>query len=182
MFEQTANRVRPVLEFPLVKRTRRNHGLEHATVHILSKRIKNVPMMGRSSDRGFVLFADVPQPDVESAVREALRRMKNGEHSLAVHPGCGTSRLTSGFLTSMVAIVGLTGATWRTAFNRLPFLMVMMMLTALFAEPLGLSLQRYFTTEGDPGDMEIVSITKKTARMPLTAKPTTMYLIETHST
>lgn len=182
MFEQTANQVRPILNFPIVKRTRRNHGLEHATVHILSKRIKNVPMMGRSSDRGFVLFADVPEADVESAVREALRRMKGGEHSLAIHPGCGTSRLTTGFLTSVVAIVGLTGATWRTAFNRLPLMMVMMMVTALVSEPVGLSLQKYFTTEGDPGDMEIVSITKKTARMPLNAQPTTMYMIVTHST
>jgi hypothetical protein len=182
MFEQTANRVRPILDLPIIKRTRRNHGLEHATVHILSKRIKNVPMMGRSSDRGFVLFADVKQEDVESAVREALRRMKGGEHSLAVHPGCGTSRLTTGFLTSVVAMVGLTGANWRTAFNRLPLLMVMMMLTALFSEPLGLSLQRYFTTDGDPGDMEIISVEKKSARMPLSAAPTTMYMIVTHST
>lgn len=182
MFEQTANQVRPILNFPLVKRTRRNHGLEHATVHILSKRIKNIPMMGRSTDRGFVLFADVSQEDVESAVREALRRMKNGEHSLAIHPGCGTSRLTTGFLTSVVAMVGMTGATWRTAFNRLPLLMVMMMLTALFSEPLGLSLQKYFTTEGDPGDLEIISIDKKTAHMPLSTKPTTMFTIMTHST
>jgi len=182
MFEQTANQVRPILDFPLVKRTRRNHGLEHATVHILSKRIKNVPMMGRSTDRGFVLFANVSQEDVDSAVKEALRRMKNGEHSLAVHPGCGTSRLTTGFLTSVVAIVGLTGATWKTVFNRLPLLMVMMMLAALYSEPLGLSLQKYFTTEGDPGDMEIISITKRSARMPLSAQPTTLYTIVTHST
>lgn len=181
MFEQAARKARPILNFPVVKRTRRNHGLEHATVHVLSKRVKNVPMMGRSSDRGFVLFAEVPQEEVESAVREALRRMKSGEHTLAVHPGCGTSRLTTGFLTSVVAMAGLSGTNWRNALNRLPLLMVMMMFTVLVSEPVGLSLQRHFTTEGDPGDLEIVSITKKTARMPLTGKPTTMYMIVTHS-
>jgi hypothetical protein len=181
MLAQLGILARPVLSIPVVKRTRRNHGLEHATVHILSKRLKNVPMMGRSSDRGFVLFADAPQEEIESAVREALRRMQHGEHNLAIHPGCGTSRLTTGFLTSLVAIIGLSGTNRRDAFNRLPFMMVAMMLTILFAEPLGISLQKHFTTEGDPGNMEVISITRKESRMPLNGQRTPMYMILTHS-
>lgn len=181
MLAQLGVMARPVLSIPVIKRTRRNHGLEHATVHILSKRLKNVPMMGRSSDRGFVLFADAPQAEVESAVREALQRMQRGEHSLAIHPGCGTSRLTTGFLTSLVAIVGLSGTSRRDAFSRLPFMMVAMMLTILFSEPLGISLQKHFTTDGDPGNLEVISITRKSSRMPLNGQPTPMYMILTHS-
>jgi hypothetical protein len=181
MLAQLGLLARPVLGIPVIKRTRRNHGLEHATVHILSKRLKNVPMMGRSSDRGFVLFADAPQEEVESAVHEALQRMRRGEHSLAIHPGCGTSRLTTGFLTSLVAIIGLSGTSRRDAFNRLPFMMVAMMLTILMSEPLGISLQKHFTTEGDPGNLEVLSITRKASRMPLNGRPTPMYMILTHS-
>jgi hypothetical protein len=167
---------------PYIRRTRRNHGLEHATVHILSQRFKNTPMMGRSSDTGFVLFTHAGPEDVEKAVYEALHRMKNGEHNLAVHPGCGTSRLTTGMLTSLVAIAGVSGINRRQAFNRLPSLMVLMMLTIVMSEPLGMGLQRYFTTDGDPGDMIILRIDSRPARMPLTWQPITMYTIQTHST
>lgn len=181
MLADLAKMAEPVLSIPYIRRTRRNHGLEHATVHLLSRRFKNTPMMGRSFDTGFVLFTQAGQDDVEAAAHEALKRMKNGEHSLAVHPGCGTSRLTSGTLTSLVAILGVSGVSRRQAFNRLPYLMVLMMLTTLMAEPLGLGLQRYFTTEGDPGDMEITHITSRPARMPLTWQPVTLYTIHTRS-
>ena len=31
----------PFLSLPFVRRIRRNHGLEHATIHVLSRKIKN---------------------------------------------------------------------------------------------------------------------------------------------
>jgi hypothetical protein len=181
MIEQLARRAQPILDLPVVRRTRRNHGLEHATVSLLAKRSGASPLMGRSSDRGFILFADMPQPVVEQAVREALQRMRNGEHSLAVHPGCGTSRLTTGMMTSLVAMLTLSGVKRSRAFNRLPYTIMLMMLTILIAEPLGLSLQRYFTTDGDPADLEVLDISSRPARMPLTFQPMTLYTIRTHS-
>jgi hypothetical protein len=182
MIEQLSKAAQPVLDLPFIRRTRRNHGLEHATVHILSKQFRGAPMMGRSSDQGFVLFADAPQAAVETAVREALRRMKSGEHNLAVHPGCGTSRLTTGILASLTAIGAVSGTSRRDALNRLPYMMVLMMLTILISEPLGMALQKYFTTDGDPADMEILEITSRPSRMPLTMQPITLYTIQTHST
>ncbi len=182
MIERLAALAQPALNIPYIRRTRRNHGLEHATVHILSRRLKNVPMLGRSTDAGFVLYIDAPQEQVEAAVREALRRMQAGEHSLALHPGCGTSRLTTGLATALAGIVSLSGASRRDGFNRLPLVVLLMILAVLVAEPLGIALQRHFTTEGDPGDLRIVSITQRAARMPLTLQPTTMYTIATHST
>lgn len=182
LVEQAAGLAKPVLNMPFIKRTRRNHGLEHAAVHILSRQLKNVPILGRSTDRGFVLYVDAPQEVVEAAINEALRHMKNGEHTLAIHPGCGTSRLTSGMATALTGIVGLGGVSRREALGRLPFIMLLMMLAILIAEPLGLSLQRHFTTDGDPGDLHILSVTQKPARMPLTMQATTLYTISTHST
>src|SRR5260221_12742627 len=73
-----------------VRWTRRNHGLEHATVHVLSSRIKNLSIAGRSDHTGFYLCGQVSTSDVESAAAEALQRMRNGEDELAVHPNCGT--------------------------------------------------------------------------------------------
>ena len=50
MLKQLATAAQPVLDLPLIRRTRRNHGLEHATIHMLSNRIKTLQIAGRSTD------------------------------------------------------------------------------------------------------------------------------------
>jgi hypothetical protein len=167
MIERIAQFLRPALEVPLIQRTRRNHGLEHATIHVLSSRIKNLRMSGRSTDSGFFLFGDVPTEMIETAVRDALRRMKNGEHNLAVHPNCGTNYVTAGALTTLVAAVTMTGSNRRNVADRLPLVMLLMMFAVLFAQPLGMSLQKHITTEGDPGDLEITEISRSESRFPM---------------
>jgi hypothetical protein len=123
----------------------------------------------------------VPTDEVASAVAEALRRMKAGEHSLAVHPNCGTNLLTTGFLTSMVGIVGLGGRSRVDSFNRLPYVMLLMMGAVLYSQPLGMNLQKYFTTEGDPGDMEVLSVKRSEMRLPF-GDPVTVHRVSTTST
>jgi hypothetical protein len=179
MLEQLAESARPVLNFPYVRRTRRNHGLEHATIHILGA--KRYRLSGRSDDGGFVILGDVPTEDVEAAVKEALRRMRGGEHSLAVHPNCGTNLLTTGFLTSMVGIVGLGGRSRSDSFNRLPYVMLLMMVAILYSQPLGMNLQKYFTTEGDPGDLEVASVKRSEVRLPFSSEPLTVHRVNTTS-
>ena len=49
----------PILNLPVIRRVRRNHGLEHATIHILSRKVKNLSMAGRSTMRGFYLYGNV---------------------------------------------------------------------------------------------------------------------------
>src|SRR5687768_3498421 len=75
----------------IISRTRRNHGLEHATIHVLSEKHKHFSAQGNSTPQGFFLniYGDIPEKDVVAAVEEAYTRMKNGEHELAVHPNCG---------------------------------------------------------------------------------------------
>lgn len=169
------------LKLPYIQRTRRNHALEHATVHVLSRQLKNGRLMGHSSDSGFILFADAPLQTVENAVNEALRRMQNGQHQLAIHPGCGTSRITSGLLTSLVAILLVGGKSRRQASGNLSFLLLMMMLAMMIAEPLGLALQKYVTTDGDPANLQIISISEGKAWLPLRAKPIPIFTIKTYS-
>lgn len=172
---------RPALNLPLVRRTRRNHGLEHATITVLAGRIKGLRMAGRSDSNGFILIGEAPTEQVEAAVRDALRRMRGGEHSLAVHPNCGTNLVTTGFLTALVAAVGLAGVSRRDVWNRLPLLMAAIIITLIFSQPLGLSLQEHLTTDGDPADLEIVSITRSEMRLPFAAAPVTVHKIVTHS-
>ena len=156
----------PLLTSPYILRTRRNHGLEHATIHILSR--ANYKLSGRSSDQGFVIFGNVPTDRVESAVNEALQRMQSGEHKLAVHPNCGTNLVTAGFTATVVAWLGFAGGGWRRGWERFPTMMVIMMAVLLFSKPLGMSLQRHITTEGDPGDLRLLSVKRETLRLPFT--------------
>lgn len=182
MIEQFASFARPVLDLPIIRRTRRNHGLEHATIHILSQRIKDLRMAGRSTDAGFVLLGEAPTEAVEAAVHDALRRMRSGEHHLAVHPNCGTNLVTTGFLTTSAAMLGLTGASRRgDMWNRMPGVMALVMAAILFSQPLGMSLQRYITTDGDPADMTIISIRREQFRWPFSAEPVTMHRVITRS-
>ncbi len=179
--EQLADSIRPVLDLPLVRRTRRNHGLEHATIHLLSNRIKDLRMAGRSSESGFVLLGDAPTETIEASVRDALRRMRGGEHHLAVHPNCGTNLVTTGMMTSVAAMVGLAGANRRDVFNRLPTLLLLMIVALIFSQPLGLSLQKYITTDGDPADLEVIRVTRSEMRTPFSKNAITVHRVVTRS-
>lgn len=181
MLQQLALAARPVLDLPFVRRTRRNHGLEHATIHVLSGRIRGLQMAGRSSASGFVLIGEAATEAVEAAAHEALRRMRAGEHQLAIHPNCGTNLVTTGFLTTLVGAIGVSGASRRDALNRLPSVMILMMLTVLFSQPLGAQLQKHFTTDGNPADLEIVRITRTQMRLPGASAPVTVHRVATRS-
>ncbi len=181
LVERFANFAQPVLDLPLIRRTRRNHGLEHATITILSQRVKGLRMAGRSSDSGFVLLGEAPTEQIEAAVRDALRRMKAGEHNLAVHPNCGTNLVTTGLMTTVAAMIGLSGASRRDAWNRLPTVMLLVMAALIFSQPLGLSLQKYITTDGDPADLEILSIKRSQMQTPLSRAPLTVHRVTTYS-
>src|SRR5690554_61768 len=88
-----------------IARIRRNHGLEHATIHVLSESHKRFSAQGNSDHRGFHLniYGDVSEEDVRAAVGEAHRRLKAGEHNLAVHPNCGTVLVTTAALATLAA-------------------------------------------------------------------------------
>jgi hypothetical protein len=153
----------------LVDRTRRNHGLEHATIHVLSERHKQFSAQGNSDFRGFHLniYGDVAEEDVIDAVHEAHRRMKAGEHHLAVHPNCGTVLLTTATLGA-VATQSAFGLEQRRQkrphmdmsvfFNGLPSAILAGVLSLIVARPVGMAIQARFTTDGDLRDMEIAEV------------------------
>ncbi|MHB8625497.1 MAG: DUF6391 domain-containing protein [Aggregatilineales bacterium] len=171
----------PFLNFPYIRRTRRNHGLEHATIHVLSSRAHPVSLSGRSDAEGFVLIGDATTEQVERAVHDALGRMRNGEHQLAVHPNCGTGFLTSAALVCLTALVGSVGVRRgaRDYIGRLPMVMMMSVMALIVAQPLGLSLQAHITTLGDPGDLKITSVRRLEMRLPFTSRGVTVHRVTT---
>ncbi|MFQ5613978.1 MAG: DUF6391 domain-containing protein [Anaerolineae bacterium] len=140
---------------------RRNHGLEHATIHVLSGRIPNLSIVGRSDWSGFTLYGEVDTADVEYAAHEAIRRLRAGQAELAVHPRCGTMLATTGMLTGLAAFLTLAASNRpgrRFRWSSLPEAMLAATLAAIVSQPVGLVLQERFTTSGEPGQLEIAGI------------------------
>lgn len=151
-----------IFDSSLIKRIRRNHGFEHATIHILSKRNENLSMVGRSDWNGFTLYGPIDTAEVKYAASEALRRLRNGEAGLAVHPRCGTVLATTGLLTALATFtaIGLdSGSRARFRWSSIPAAILAATGAAIFSQPLGLFLQEQYTTSGEPGNLEIKSIT-----------------------
>lgn len=179
MIERLAQFARPLLEIPVVRRTRRNHGLEHATITLLSRRVRGLRMAGRSSQHGFILIGEAPTVEIERAAAEALQRMRRGEHQLALHPNCGTNLLTAGMLSTLVGMVGFGNAARRPTVDRFAWTMLLMMAVSLAAQPLGMRLQEHFTTAGDPGDLEIVEVVRREVTWPLARGPVVLHHVNT---
>ena len=146
----------------IITKIRRNHGLEHATIHVLSRRNKNLSMVGRSDMGGFTLYGTVETTEVYQAVQEALERLRDGEARLAVHPRCGTVLATTGILTGLAAFlaVGFDSSISKSRFRwaSFPAAILAATLAAIVAQPLGLFLQENYTTTGNPGNLQIKSI------------------------
>jgi len=151
-----------VLSVPLINRVRRNHALEHATIHVLSGRLRNVSLVGRSTANCFYLYGNITVEQVSEAVDEALARLRNGERELAVHPGCGTNLVASSSLGGLAAfsVLGLAPRRGRFDFDRLPLAIGAIMLGVIVGQPLGMRLQASVTTNGDPGDLRVVGVTR----------------------
>lgn len=149
-----------VLENPVISRIRRNHGLEHATLHVLSQRHPGLPLAGHSDMRGFWILGDVSTEEVQSAVQEAMQRMVAGENNLAVHPNCGTNFVTSGILASLAAFVAMFGAgrRFRDRLERLPLMASMATVALIISQPLGLLLQERVTTSSDVSALQVIQI------------------------
>lgn len=147
-----------LLDYPLILSTRRNHGLEHATIHVLTAMKPGRPLAGRSTPFGFYLYGEVSDEEVQAAVYDALHRLKEGERHLAIHPGCGTNYLTSGAAASLGALTVLSLGDRKARWSRWPDVLVAATMALIIAQPLGPKLQQHVTTSGDMGDLEIVSI------------------------
>ena len=86
---------------------RRNHALEHATIVVMMEREPGRKLNGFSTDDGFFVQGVRSISEVESAAREALRRLKSGEKRLAIHRNCGTTIVAANLLAAIFFLVAL---------------------------------------------------------------------------
>lgn len=169
----------------IVTRIRRNHGLEHATIHVLSEGHKRFSAQGNSDHRGFHLniYGEVSEAEVAAAVDEAQRRLRAGERHLAVHPNCGTVLVTTAALATVAAQVMYAleerraqaelrvtsdelrvksgrPANWDIVswLNALPSAMLAVVLALIVGRPLGVTLQERYTVDGDLGELHVVDV------------------------
>ena len=123
---------------------RRNHAMEHATVHILGEHLPTLRMVGRTTYGGFYLYGDVDTSLLARAVHDAAERLKN-DADLAVHPRCGTNLAVTAMLAGLAAFVAGSVRT-RSRLATLPQVLLASLWGVLLAQPLGYMVQRELTT------------------------------------
>lgn len=144
-----------ILESPPISIIRRNHGIEHATVHILTEHDPSIQLVGRADTTGFSIYGNVDTKALQTAAREALKRLQRGEANLAVHPRCGTNLVVAGLLTALAAAVALGR---KPSFRKLPDVILATTVAVFTAQPLGNKIQERITTSPDAIGARFVGI------------------------
>ena len=147
----------------LISRTRRNHGLEHATLNLLAKTHPRKPFAGHSDTGGFWILGEIPTDELNQTITDALDKLRSGQSSLAIHQNCGTNLLVSGFASGLAGAAGLIGVGKRPRdkFERIPIITALSVLALIVSRPLGPIIQKNLTTSGTPGPLKVISITKQ---------------------
>lgn len=163
-----SNWLQRLLESPVISRTRRNHALEHAIIHLVGRSHPGLAVFARSTPRGLVVYGDLPTEELVKVVTEALERLRKGQRQLAVHPNCGTSLVTAGTLSGLAALatMGLQRVGSRKRgilpfLGALPLAILASTVALIFSQPLGQRLQSELTVDPDIGSLHIVSIIRR---------------------
>ena len=145
-------------QVPILKRVRRHHALEHATIRILNRRLPDLHLAGWSAPRGFYIYGAVTPSQLQSAIAEALARLNQGERQLAVHPRCGTNLITAGMLVGLTSFLSMLPGDQRARRARLPLVLLLSTFALLLAQPLGLAVQQHVTTEANVESVSSITI------------------------
>lgn len=145
----------------LISRTRRNHGLEHATLNVLAKQVPGQKFAGHSDPAGFWILGEVSTEKLARAALEALSDLRDGKKELAYHQNCGTNYLVSGAAAGLAGAAGLIGTDRKAGsrLERIPLIVALATAALILTRPLGPLVQKKWTTSGVPGDLEIKLIT-----------------------
>lgn len=158
-----------------VERVRRNHALEHGAITVITQRHPSVFLSGRSNRKGFYIFGDVSTAELESAIAEALKRLRTGEAELAIHPRCGTNLAVAGILSGVSAALA---SQLRPRQNRFSYAVLASIGALLLSPQVGTEIQRHVTTLADVGDLSVRRVIRR--KFPLMRGST--HWVETHST
>lgn len=133
---------------------RRNHALEHATIVVMMEREPGRRFNGFSTDEGFFVQGVRSIEEVDSAAREALRRLRRGQKRLAIHRNCGTTIVAANLLAAVFFLAAL-GAGLYMEWPLYLLILGSVALSLLLRVPLSLLLQRFVTTDSDLSNAEV---------------------------
>jgi Domain of unknown function (DUF6391) len=133
---------------------RRNHALEHATIVVMMEREPGRKLNGFSTDDGFFVQGVRSISEVESAARDAMRRLQSGEKRLAIHRNCGTTIVAANLLAAIFFLVAL-GLGLYLGGNLYLMILGSVVLAFALRIPLSLMLQRFVTTDADLKNAEV---------------------------
>ena len=143
----------------MINSVRQNHALEHATITLLMKRIDgNVKLIGRAALMGFHIYGDVPTALVEEAAKDGLQFLQDGHEDLAISPLCGTNLVVTGVLTGIASL--LVGSGSREMGKKLSNMISASIIAVVVAQPLGMMVQRKFTTNVNLDNCGIAAVIK----------------------
>jgi hypothetical protein len=137
---------------------RRNHALEHGTIAVMMEREPGRKLNGFSTDDGFFVQGVRSVSEVESAAREAIRRLQNGEKRLAIHRNCGTTIVAANLLAAVFFLLTVGFFLYLGVGDlSLMILGILGSFVLAFALriPLSLILQRFVTTDADLRNAEV---------------------------
>lgn len=157
-------------QFLLGGAVKQNHALEHATIVLLSRKYPDVRFAGISFAAGYFVFGDVPTEDILPAAQEALTLLRTTSPELAIHERCGTNLAVTAMLTGLSA---MTVARMRRPYGSLNNVILATMAAMIVSRPLGLTVQRYITTQTPNPSMNIIAV------RPLTVFGTPAHFVST---
>ncbi len=143
----------------MIDRIRKNHALEHATLHLVARSYPQAWAAGFSYGSGFTLATDLAPEAVYPLVEEALERLKAGESALRIHPNCGTNLAVTATFVTAVALAALRG--WdrqRSTQQRIDLIaraILAEMVALIIAAPLALFIQAKVTTDADLDNLAV---------------------------
>jgi hypothetical protein len=150
------------LDWGPISLIRRNHGLEHATINLLSQKYPARGFAGHSDSKGFWIIGEISTDELAEISQQALARMNAGEHGLAIHAHCGTNAVTTGVVAGSVAWLATlhNESSLRKKLDRLPLVIMLVTGAIILAQPLGPKVQEKVTTSGTPGNLVIKQIVR----------------------
>ncbi len=134
-------------------------------------------MVGRSDTGGFWLSATSRPRTSRPPRRGRWSGCAAASTSWPFTPNCGTNLVTVAVLGTAATLIALAGSEREQygKISRIPLIALGLLIALVFGQPLGLKLQQYVTTLGDPGDLEIVRVRR------VNQGSLTVHRVETHS-
>ena len=158
---------RRTLKINIISHIRKNHAMEHATIHMLAKMLPKVSFSGYSIHKGFWIIGKAELQDVHKAAEMALAKLRNGDSNLAIHPNCGTNLAVTGLCVAGAALLTTHGLKDDDPLSsKFSAFVTAGMAGVLASRPLGPRVQQWITTDPDVQKLSIDSINLSQLRGP----------------